>query len=329
MALNFDNLTAICKSKYIPILEDNIFNSSWLLKQMRARPDVLDGGKDIHVPLQYAKGRGGAYAEWDLLNVAPKEIRTAAVFDWKYYYANMTVSKQQEDQITGEAAVLNLLQIESESAQKTLTDEIGTALFNDGSDSQEAHGLRKIIGYDRTLGGIDSSTYDWFDANVAVDVNANYSTTNLTAANLTNPSSDYFILTVMRNVWMPCIHNAEHPNMIVVSDGVYNLLEQVLQPYMTYNYSAGAKSAADAGFQVIEYKGVPVVYDEYCTSAFMFMVNTKYCGLKILSGDNFQMSPWKVPVNQMAKMAQVSVTLNFVSSNPRHLGKIEFASAVG
>lgn len=328
MALNYDNLTSICKSHYIPILEDNIFNSSWLLKQMRARPDVLAGGKDIHVPLQYAKGKGGAYAEWDLLDVSPKEVRTAAVYDWKYYYTNMTISQQQENQITGDAAILNLLQIETESAQKTMTDLIATALFNDGSDSTQAHGLRKIINYDRTLGGIDSTTYTWFDANVAVDINSNYSTTNLTAANLTNPSSDYFILTVMRNVWIKCIHNAEQPNMVVVSDGVYNLLEQVLQPYMTYNYSAGTKSAADAGFQVMEYKGVPVVYDEYCPGSFMFYPNTKYLSMKILSGDNFQMHPWMKPVNQMAKMAQISVSMNYVSSNPRHLGKIEFASAV-
>ena len=159
MALNYDNITAITKSKYIPVMEDNVFESSYLFQQMRNKPDTYEGGKDIHQPLLYAKGRGGSYAEWGLLDVRPKETRTAAVFEWKFLYANMTISRQAELKCNGDAAVLSLLDAETMTAEKTLIDICSTALFNDGSDQEKPHGLRKIVNVDRSLGGIDSTTY--------------------------------------------------------------------------------------------------------------------------------------------------------------------------
>ena len=160
MALNYNNLTALVKSKYIPKMEDNIFNSSWAFQKMKEKPDVLDGGKDIHMPLQYAKGRGGAYAGWDLFDVRPKETRTAAIYEWKNLYANISISGDDEDKAAGNNnAILSFVEAEVQNAEATLVDIAATAFFNNGSDSTYPHGLRKLIGIDRTLGGIDSTTY--------------------------------------------------------------------------------------------------------------------------------------------------------------------------
>lgn len=329
MALNYDNLTAIVKSKYIPKLEDNIFNSSWAFQKMKEKPDVLDGGKDIHMPLQYAKGRGGAYSAWDLFDVRPKETRTAAIYDWRNLYANISISGDDEDKAAGsDTAILSFVEAEVQNAEATLIDIAAESFYNSGTDSTYPHGLRKIIGYNRTLGGIDSTTYTWWDSNIAVDINSNYSTTNLSVANITNPSSDYFILNVMRDTWIKCIHNRKHPDMILVSDGLWNILDRVLQPYMTYNYSSGTKAAADAGFQVLEYRGVPIVYDEYCPGSHMFYINTDFISMKIHRDKRFVMSPWQRPINQEARIAQILAKMQFVTGNPRYHGMIEFASAV-
>jgi len=116
--------------------------------------------------------------------------------------------------------------------------------------------------------------------------------------------------------------------MILVSDGLWNILDRVLQPYMTYNYSSGTKAAADAGFQVLEYRGVPIVYDEYCPGSFMFMINTDFLSMKIHKDKRFIMSPFQRPVNQDARIAQILVKMQYVTGNPRYHGRIEFASAV-
>lgn len=328
MALNYDNVTAIVKSKYIPVLSDNIFNSSLFFMKLREKPDVITGGTKIIEPLLYAKGRGGWFSEWDLLDVSPKETRTAAEYDFGYAYANMTISGQQEDKCIGDEAVLNLLDVERQTAEKTLIDQLSTAVFNDGSNAQQAHGLRKIIGVDRSLGGIDSTTYTWWDSITASGVDSNFSTTNLTEANLTDPSSDYFILRVMRKVWIACQHNKEHPGMVIVSDNLWNIYEEVNEGKQSFNYSAATKFAVDAGFQVAEYRGVPLVYDEYCPGSFMFMPNLDYMKMRIRSTRNFEVGEWQKPVNQLARIAQITVALQFTCNNSRYHGVIECNSAV-
>lgn len=328
MALNYDNVTAIVQKKFIPVLQDNIFDSSLLLKQLRAKPDVITGGDKIVEPLLYSKGRGDWYSEWDLLDVTPKETRTAAHYDFGYAYANMTISGVQEDKVTGDEAVLNLLDVERQTAEKTLIDKVSTALFNDGSSTQHAHGLRKIIGIDRSLGGIDSTTYTWWDSVTAASVDSNFSTTNLTEANLTDPSSDYFLLRVMRKVWIACQHNKEHPSMVVVSDGLWNLYEEVNEGKQSAPYTKQTQYAMDAGFQVLEYRGVPIVYDEYCPGGFMFMPNFNYIKLRIRGTRNFKVGEWQKPVNQQTRIAQITAALQFTCNNSRYHGKIEVASAV-
>ncbi|MFX0209379.1 MAG: phage major capsid protein [Candidatus Hodarchaeota archaeon] len=330
MALNYDNITSIIKSEYIPKLEDNYFNSSYLFQKMKAQPDMISGGKDIHQPLQYAKGRSGWYSEWDLLDVSPKETRTAAVFEWGYGYANITISKQQELKAAGsDHEVVSLIRSEMTNAEDTLIEDASEALYNDGSDSTAPHGLRKVIGYDRTLGGIDSTTETWWDSNVAADVDSNYTTTNLSATNLTNPNNDYFILKVIRTVWMKTIHKREKPDAIYVSEGVWNILEEVLQPYQNYPFTKATQAAADAGFEVLQFRGRPILWDEYCTAGYIFMINSNYFKLKMHSQDKFQLGPWQKPVNQQSRIAQITVTMQFVTGNPRYLGVIQCASAVG
>ncbi len=331
MALNYDTVSAIARKKYIPVLSDNFFNSSYLFKQMKNRSDMIDGGTMLVVPLLYAKGNGGSYVEHGVLNVTATDKITAAEYHWKYIYATMNISKQQEMKVSGAERVLNLIQVEVETAEKTLIDVASTALYNDGSDDTLPHGLRKIIDSNRTLGGIDSSTNSWWDAIVANNVDSNFTTANLTETNLTNPSSDYYILRVMRKVWSATIHNAEHPDGIYMSEGMFNLFEQVLQPYAEFNYqpTQAVKMAAEAGFQTLGWKGIPVIYDEYVPKGRTFITTSKYLNMKIHKDDNFKLGPWQKPVNKEERIAAITVTLQFVTRNSRYQGQIEANSAIG
>jgi hypothetical protein len=332
MALTYGNIETLVREKYIPVLADNIFDSSYRLKKMKENPmHILDGGRKIMVPILYAKGRGGAYAERGLLNINPKQTKTMAAYDWKYLYASINISKQEEDQVRGEPEILNLIQTEMQLAEKTLIDELSTASYNDGSDDLYPHGARKIFSYDRSLGGIDSTTYTWWDSNHCVAVDSNYSTTNLTKANFTDPSSNYYMPTVMNKVWMNCIHNGDKPTAVYASQGMYEVYESVLQPFQSFqrNYTGAVKEAADAGFQVLEYHGVPFIYDEYCPTSHIFFDSPKYNGIAMLSADQFKMGKFQKPVNQEVSIAKITLSCQFITNNPRMLGVIVGASAIG
>lgn len=151
----------------------------------------------------------------------------------------------------------------------------------------------------------------------------------MSAANLANPSSDYYYLTVLSRTWNRCIHKGKHPDGVYVSRGMFEIYEDIVQPYQTFPYSKATQNAADAGFEVLEYKGVPFIYDEYCPAGFTFMTNTEYMGYKVLSKDNFKMRPWKEPVDGLQKTSQITVKSQFFLNNAQYQGRIEAASSIG
>ena len=55
MALNYNNLTALTRDKFIPVLVDNIFNSNVLTFKLLKNAEKLDGGKKILTPIEYGK----------------------------------------------------------------------------------------------------------------------------------------------------------------------------------------------------------------------------------------------------------------------------------
>ena len=72
MALN-SSLTALTREKFMPILVDNIFNSSVLCYKLLKNADMLDGGTKIVVPIEYAENNS-ANGGWLLHPVVEKEI---------------------------------------------------------------------------------------------------------------------------------------------------------------------------------------------------------------------------------------------------------------
>lgn len=132
-------------------------------------------------------------------------------------------------------------------------------------------------------------------------------------------------------MWNRCTNNNKQPDTTYMSEGLFNLYEQVLQPYAVYNRepSGRVKMAADGGFQVLEYKGEPVLLEKYCPDGFMFFVRSEYLEMYLHTDDSFVMGDFQKPINQQAMIAQVTVTMQFGTSNARYLGKVEADSDIG
>jgi len=327
MALDFDNVTAIARKKYIPIMADNILESSWLwMKLKEQESDLLDGGEQIHMPLLYAKNTAsGGYAGTDLIDITPQDEFTAAVFPWRHRYASITITQEDELRVSGQdIAILNLTEELIKAAEGTMAQDLGDDSFNDNSDTKVPHGLRHIAQVDRSLGGIDSTTETWWDAQTSID------TTNHTAANMTDPSSNYYLLKLWRSLWNSCSHLRKHPTFIVCSDGMFGVYEEIAEgTLMTESPpSADVKKAADMGFTVMNYKTVPVILDDLCPGGFAFFVNTEFLRLKIHKDNNFKLGQFLKPVNGMYHTAQISLSCNIVCNAPRFQGRHEAATAV-
>lgn len=296
MALDYDYLESITQDKFIPKLVDNIFDSSALLTMLKKDGRIIPGGTDIKQPLRYAKNTSrGWYSGWDVMDVTIPDDLTAAKFDWANAYISVGISGEDERKNNGDAAIIKLLQTRIDGAEMALMDFLADELYT-GSDAKGIVGLDTAINTG-TYGGIDGSTYTWWQSTV--------DSTAHTAANMKNSTSTSFIHTLLRTGWAACKHLGKTPNLIVTTQDVFDIYEQTLQVNARYNKSARGQFLADAGFDTLEFRGIPVTVDEKCPTDKMYMLNTEFYSLYIHPQANFKFTGFKVPSNQDGRVGQI------------------------
>jgi len=311
MALDFNELTATTYKNYRETLADNIMKSIGLYAFMRKGGQIerRQGGLKLVEPLMYGQnGTFKTYSGYDVLDTSPQAGITAAEYDWRNASISVTISKEEQDQNKGASKIIDLLKAKIDQAEKTFTLRMDQMLFADGTGNggKDFQGLGNFVtAAASTVGGIDGSTYTWWD-NVR-DTCANFSTLGLSK---------------MRSIYNQCIREGEKPNIIVTDRTTFEAYESLLTPIERINFSKGRELAGDLGFESMTFKGCPIMWDYYATSQVMYFLNTQHLKLVIDSGTDFEMTEWRVPVNQMAKTAFILLRGQLICNNRQLQGRL-------
>ena len=320
--INYDAIRSLVQDTLIPKVVDNIFESSSLLSMLMQSDRVLSaagrmssgvsGGQNIIQPLRYAKSTAvGTGTGHDVLDITPPESGTAAVYDFTtFYYATINIAKTDELAVSGDRAIVNFLAQEVQLAEDSLKDKIANDLYT-GTDA--IVGLNTAIGTG-TYGNIDGSTYTFWQSGV--------DNTAHTGANMELSTSSSYLLKLLAAGWKSCQHLNKPPNFIFCGQNIFDIAERIANAsaQFTTPTSARAKRMADLGFSVLEYRGIPLVVDNYLDDNSvdsMYMGNDEYLTLYYHPDNNFKMSDWVEPANQLSKIAKITATLQLAISNRR------------
>ncbi len=301
MPLNYDQITATTQKHYIPRLIDNIFDSDILLNRSKEKGwyTSVDGGTEIVQPLLYAlNGAGGSYGPSDTLDTTDNDTMTAASYQWRFYYGNISILRADELKNSGMAKVLDFVKQKTQIAEMTLKDNLGDGLYSTGSGANDIGGLRLCIDTANTVGGIPQSAYSWFRSQ------ENSSTTTVSISGL---NSMYTTLSINNNT----------PTLSVTTRTLFNSFYALLQPQQRFVDASVAK----AGFSSLMLNGMPVVVGSKCPASHWFMLNEKFMNLYYHKDENFRFEPFVKPANQNAKSGKVYWAGNFGISNARMHGK--------
>jgi len=317
MALSYDSLTAVTRDKFIPVLVDNIFNSNILTFKMLSQSEPIASGNKVLQPIEYAKSSAnGFYSGYDVLDTSPQEVFTDAAYDWVQCHASITYSGREEALNSGSERVIDLISAKVKNAEKSLKDLFGTQLYGTESGSGNGFlGLEHIVKADRSLGGIDSSTYTWWDGQVSDQSEANDSgvwTYDLLAAGE--------IQDIIREMYGKCSIDNDKPDIIVTTQVIFDAYEESLSAQK--RFGASSQSLADAGFTNLLYRGTPVVVDDHCPDGNMYFLNSKYLKFRHHASRNFAFQGFNKPVNQDAAVAHIYWLGALTCSNPRMLGRV-------
>jgi hypothetical protein len=292
---NYDNISAITQELYMKKLVDNVFDSNALFQRWRkGNVDIQDGGTKIVQPLLYAKSTAvGWYSGADTFTTSSNVKRTAAEFEWKQSQASITITGIDEIKNNGTAAIIKHVEAEVKTAELTLADYLGTAIFNDGTTPKSLLGLRLMIAATGTYGGIAKGTYSWWQGNVSTE-------------------------TVLTLPLMQALHgdakvDGDQPTVWVTTQDIFDDYANLLQPQQRFQDS----KTADGGFENLLYKGKPIIVDSHCPDYHMFALNEKYISFVIAKSRNFRFDPFIKTVNQDASVAHIYFAGALVCSNPR------------
>lgn len=303
-------------------LADNMSKNIALLNRMQARGTIqtADGGRTIVQELEYAENSTFTrYSGYQVLNISPSDVFTAAEFDWKQAAVAVTASGLEADvQNTGTEALIKLVASRVRNAEKTMSNNIWLDMYSDGTASNQIGGLQLLVAdapTSGTVGGINRATYPFW-RNLSYDA----TTDGGSAATTAN------IQKYMNTVYNRSVRGTDKPDLILADTAYYNLYLNSLQAIQRI----ASDQMGQAGFTSLKFMGSDVVLDGFpaasaggaaattaqgCPANHMYFLNTEYIHWRPHAQRNMVPLETVQSINQDATVKLIVFAGNMTLSN--------------
>lgn len=303
-----DNLYTTTWQNMKSQVADQIFDATpfWFWLRQKGKLKTESGGRFLTEPLRYAKsdrvkfiGRGGT------VSLNEHEFLTIATYEWRYLVDSVVRFGVDDQKNRGKNQIINLMQSKLDNSRDSLIDKIETVLFdNAGEGALAFNALDELVADDPTsgtVGGIDASTYTWW---------RNQATT------MTGLSFAVHGQSKMRTLLNDCANNMaqDTPDIIVSGQSPYEFYEDsVIEQKRIVN-----KTLGDAGFENIQFKGIPMIWSPSCSNQRMYFLNTRFLSFTYDPMMFFDMTEWKpIPDQVNDRAAQIILAGNLLTSRRR------------
>jgi len=294
-------------------LADNISQHNALLSRLRSKGNssLVPGGRTIVEELEYAENATFQYySGYEILDVSPSDVISAAEFNWKQAAVNVTASGlETRVQNSGPEQIINLLESRIKNAEKTMANQISVGVYSDGAGSggKQIGGLQSIVSDagTGTVGGINSSTFIFWK--------------NQTSGNVANMDTSALLLDAeMKNMWLETTRGPDGVDIIVSDQTLYKLFWDNL----TDRQRITDASEGILGFQSLKFVTADVVMDggpdphnSGIPATHMYFLNSDYLKFRVHSQTNFVPFERREPVNQDALVVPILFAGNLTCSN--------------
>jgi hypothetical protein len=297
---------------------DNVTKDLALLRRLEQRGNVkpADGGRTLVQELEYAENSTFQYySGYEVLNVAPSEVFSAAEFNWKQAAVNVTWSGLEADiQNAGKEKVIDLLESRIANARRTMANNLSTGIFSDGTGTsgKQVGGLQSLVAdapATGTVGGINRANFSFWRNQVY-----DFSDQSVTASATT-------IQAAMRNLYLNCKRGSaasEAPDFVVAGTTYFEFFWNSL----TTIQRVTSEDTAVAGFDSLKFRKSDVFHDEDCAATRMYMLNTQYLFWRPHRNRNMVPLERKGAVNQDATVVPIVWAGNLTMSNAARQGVI-------
>ena len=245
-------------------------NDNWEVKPH----EIIDGGKMIKVPLEYAASNSGSYGATTVINQSKVSILDAARFRWAGVYGSNTLNLDDLTQNTGSEAIIALTKQYMKSIIKAARVKMAADVIAAAATSDNINGLGDLFNV------TTSTEYGSIDTDEMADWKANVISTAATIS-----------FEALQNVFrQPNMGDQAEmlPNFIVTTATLRDGYERSLHPQQRYTDS----KMVEAGWQNITHKGAPIVADTGVATGYLYALNLNFLSLRSHKDYNFTTPKW-------------------------------------
>lgn len=252
-------------------------------------------GRTIVQELEYAEGRFQWYAGYDVLDISPSDVITAAEYPWAQAASPVAANGLEIDvQNTGKEALIDLFEQRIGNGQRTMKNQITFGMYSDGTafSGKIMGGLQLLVADNPatgTVGGINRATSSFWRNQffrATTDGGGAMSATNIQG--------------YMDELYLRCRRGTDATDTIVADKTSYKFYWNSLQSIQRITDASTTKQGA--GFRSLDFTGVPVYYEDSTgiPDRHMYFLNTDYLFLRYAPKRNFTPLPQERAYNQDA-----------------------------
>ena len=340
-------VTSTTRNFIVPKVYDTVTKGSPVLMKLLQNAKKWKTGVKYDVIVKYQDStNGGNTGIADKLDTDRQNVRTTMSFEPKMVTKPIVIASIEQTLNQGDEQIVDLLETEFDSQAQSLMNLMAQNLYT-GSGTGNA----------------------WDSLHNAADDSTNYSTYGGKSRSTYTSLKGYYLASTgaITLAKLATAHDAvsignEAPDMIATTKAIWSTYESLLTPTVRAGYTqngypkmnafgmvpSAAALAGNQGFDVLFFRGVPVVKDEQIPSGKIFLINSNGFGFKGISINglkqvNFKKKnegvpmgvPGRVPstlgfnfrdmmnpVDQLAEVGHILYAGNFIAENPRLQGQM-------
>lgn len=312
-------------------LADNVTKNNALLRRLSQKGKIkdFDGGQAIVQEIEYSEnGTYKRYSGYDILNITPSDVFTAAQFPIAQAAVAVSISGLEMLQNSGKEKMIDLLEARIGNAERTFQNNLSNDCYSTGTadSGKQVGGLQLLVADTNNsgvIGGIDSSVWGFWENTVQ-----SFASNGLTAGAAT-------MQTMMNRTWLSIARQSDRPDLFLADNTYFRYYWESLQAIQRISDDRSGM----AGFMSLKFMDADVVYDggfqgntagnvsvlgsggSWLSGAgapanHMYVLNTDYLFLRPHKDRNMvPLDPDRFSVNQDAMVKLVAWAGNMTLSN--------------
>lgn len=317
-----------------PEAADNILEATvgWAALNGNGCMKTQEGGDLITRTIRYNVTEAEEVQKGDTLPQGETELETMAIWRWRTIASHVQRDSFDDQKNRGKAKIKDYVGTKIQSARDGLEQKFDDSLFNaivTGETGKLIQGFNDMVPpiasrTTGTYGGIARPTAyaDTGNGVFAPSTGNTFWGPKYLQGTLASLEDD--LLTDMKKLYNTVHANQSPPNFIITTQTIFEIYEEFALDISQIIKDESSR-LADLGFEVLRFKGKPMIYTPKMTANHMLMLNLNHVEFVYDPGFWFDMTDWKPVPNTTDRIAHILCFGNLISDQLRRHGRLEYA----